>query len=317
MISDEIFPSSAPLVVGLGEVLWDVFPDGKKLGGAPANFAYHAAAQGCNGCVVSAVGDDALGREIESALAAKKLAAALPRVAYPTGTVRVALDSVGVATYVFAENSAWDNLPFTEEFEAIARRAAAVCFGSLAQRSPRSRETIARFLDCVPADAIRVFDANLRQNFYTDEILRTSLRRCTVLKINEDEAPKISAAIGGNARADDSIFPEIFRSSPATKIVVLTLGSAGSLVVSRDGERSFLPADPSIVVADTVGAGDSFTASFISALLFGKTIPEAHRHATDVANFVCSRHGAMPEIPSALRAGQSGDTKRSRELEKD
>ena len=316
MISEKIFSSPAPLVVGLGEVLWDVFPEGKKLGGAPANFAYHAAAQGCNACVVSAVGDDELGREIESALAEKNLAASLPRVARPTGTVRIALDSAGVATYVFAENCAWDNLPFTAEFEAVARRTAAVCFGSLAQRSPRSRETISRFLDCVPADAIRVFDANLRQNFYADEILRESLRRCTILKINEDEAPIIAAAIGGNARADDSIFPEIFRFSPMTKIVVLTLGNAGSLVASRNGERSFCPADSSIAVADTVGAGDSFTASFVSALLLGKPLSEAHRHAADVANFVCSRHGAMPEIPPALRVKQNSRTERSRELEK-
>lgn len=173
-----------PLAVGLGEVLWDVFPDGKRLGGAPANFAWHAAQQGCRACVVSAVGDDALGREIESALAGKNLPAVLPRLPQPTGTVRIALDESGSAAYRFAENCAWDNLPFSPEAERVARSADAVCFGSLAQRGARSRETIARFLDCVPAGALRVFDVNLRQNFFTDEILRGSLARCSILKLN-------------------------------------------------------------------------------------------------------------------------------------
>ena len=292
---------AAPLVVGLGETLWDVFPDGRKLGGAPANFAYHADRQGCRGCVVSAVGDDALGREIEAVFSEKRLDALLPRVARPTGTVRIALDSAGVATYAFAEDSAWDNLPFSAETEALARRAAAVCFGSLAQRSPRSRETISRFLDCVPAGAIRVFDANLRQNFYDDAILLASLARCTILKINEDEAPVVAALLGADARSRETLFSAVFEKFPSVEIVVMTLGKAGSLVASRDGARSSVPADSSVRVADTVGAGDSFTASFVAALLFGKTLSEAHRHATDVANFVCSRHGAMPEIPPALR----------------
>lgn len=304
MISSEMRHSedeTAPLVVGLGETLWDVFPDGRKLGGAPANFAYHADRQGCRGCVVSAVGDDALGREIEAVFAAKHLEALLPRVARPTGTVRIALDSAGVASYAFAEDSAWDNLPFTAETETLARCAAAVCFGSLAQRSPRSRETISRFLDCVPAEAVRVFDANLRQNFYDDEILLSSLARCTILKINEEEAPVIAALLGADARSREALFSAVFEKFSSAKIVVMTLGKAGSLVASRDGARSSVPADAGVRVADTVGAGDSFTASFVASLLFGKTLSEAHRHATDVANFVCSRHGAMPEIPPSLR----------------
>ena len=264
-----------PLAVGLGEVLWDVFPDGKRLGGAPANFAWHAAQQGCRACVVSAVGDDALGREIESALAGKNLPAVLPRLPQPTGTVRIALDESGSAAYRFAENCAWDNLPFSPEAERVARSADAVCFGSLAQRGARSREAIARFLDCVPAGALRVFDVNLRQNFFTDEILRGSLARCSILKLNEDEAPVVAALLGADARCSrETLFAALFENFPALEIVVETLG---------------------------VGAGDSFTACFVACLLFGKTPEVAHQRAAATADFVCSRSGAMPEIPRELR----------------
>lgn len=291
-----------PLAVGLGEVLWDVFPDGKRLGGAPANFAWHAAQQGCRACVVSAVGDDALGREIESALAGKNLPAVLPRLPQPTGTVRITLDESGSAAYRFAENCAWDNLPFSPETERVARSADAVCFGSLAQRGARSRETIARFLDCVPAGALRVFDVNLRQNFFTDEILRGSLARCSILKLNEDEAPVVAALLGADARCfRETLFAALFENFPALEIVVETLGKAGSAVATRGGVRSEVPADPRVRVVDTVGAGDSFTACFVACLLFGKTPEVAHRRAAATADFVCSRAGAMPEIPRELR----------------
>lgn len=291
-----------PLAVGLGEVLWDVFPDGKRLGGAPANFAWHAAQQGCRACVVSAVGDDALGREIESALAGKNLPAVLPRLPQPTGTVRIALDESGSAAYRFAENCAWDNLPFSPEAERVARSADAVCFGSLAQRGARSREAIARFLDCVPAGALRVFDVNLRQNFFTDEILRGSLARCSILKLNEDEAPVVAALLGADARCSrETLFAALFENFPALEIVVETLGKAGSAVATRGGVRSEVSADPRVRVVDTVGAGDSFTACFVACLLFGKTPEVAHQRAAATADFVCSRAGAMPEIPRELR----------------
>lgn len=289
-----------PLVVGLGEVLWDVFPDGKRLGGAPANFAYHASRQGCEGVVVSAVGKDAFGREIEALFADRKVSAFLSEVVAPTGTVEISLDSSGVPAYVFSENCAWDNLPFTAETESLARRASAVCFGSLAQRSPRSRETIRRFLDCVPASALRVFDMNLRQNFFTEEVLLDSFARCTVLKINEDEFPLAAALVGAPGASREAFFPAFFGKFPSARLVILTLGKAGSLVVSREGARSRVSADPSVKIADTVGAGDAFTAGFVSALLFGAPLEAAHRHAAALADFVCSRAGAMPEIPAEL-----------------
>jgi len=291
-----------PLVVGLGEILWDIFSDYKRLGGAPANFAYHAAQQGFAGTVVSAVGDDALGYEIETVLTEKNLPALLPRRSAQTGRVDISLDANGVASYVFAENCAWDDIPFLPETEALARRAAAVCFGSLAQRDSRSRATILRFLDCVPEKSIRVFDINLRQNFFSKNILADSLARATILKVNEDEFPVLVETVGlpKNISADE-FFLGIFENCPRVEIIILTLGKSGSRIASRDGERSFVPADTSIEVVDTVGAGDSFTAGFVCALLAGKTLPVAHRHATELANFVCSRAGAMPKIPASLR----------------
>lgn len=282
-------------VVGLGEVLWDVFPDGKRLGGAPSNFAFHASREGCDGIVVSAVGSDTLGAEIISFLRQKNLPALLPRVPEPTGTVSVSTDSVGVASYVFAENCAWDNIPFSSETETVARSAAAVCFGSLAQRDPRSRSTVLRFLDCVPSTALRVFDVNLRQNFYTKEIVESSLSRCSILKMNEDEAPVISGLLGVISCSRESFFSALFEKFPALKIIIFTLGEAGSTVAGREGVLSEIPADTSIRVVDTVGAGDAFTAGFVAALLHGADVSSAHRRATELAGFVCSRAGAMPE----------------------
>jgi len=207
--------SEKSLVVGLGEILWDVFPDHKRLGGAPANFAYHAARQGFAGTVVSAVGDDTLGREIETILAEKNLPALLPRRSAQTGRVDISLDENGVASYVFAENCAWDDIPFLPEPEALARRAAAVCFGSLAQRDARSRATILRFLDCVPANSIRVFDINLRQNFFSKNVLADSLARATILKVNEDEFPVLAEVVGLPKNISvDEFFLGIFEKCP-------------------------------------------------------------------------------------------------------
>ena len=156
-------------IVGMGEALWDILPSGKKIGGAPANFAYHVSQFGLNSCVVSAVGNDALGDEIVNNFTEKKLNLKIARVPFKTGTVQVEMDDVGVPQYVINENVAWDNIPFTPELEELAKNTKAVCFGSLAQRCPVSRNTIHRFLDAMPDDddRLRVFDINLRQGFYS------------------------------------------------------------------------------------------------------------------------------------------------------
>ena len=183
------------IIVGMGEALWDVLPEGKKIGGAPANFAYHVSQFGFDSRVVSAVGNDELGDEIMSVFKEKKLNTQIERVDYPTGTVQVTLDAEGVPCYEIKEGVAWDNIPFTDELKRLALNTRAVCFGSLAQRNEASRATINRFLDTMPEidGQLKIFDINLRQDFYTKEVLRDSFQRCNVLKINIGQAGGRSA----------------------------------------------------------------------------------------------------------------------------
>lgn len=290
------------IAVGLGEVLWDVFPNGKRLGGAPANFSYHLAQQGFPTELVSAVGEDADGKRILEHLSRKQVSTKYTsRVPAPTGRVAVELDAAGVATYRFSENCAWDNLAFSPEKEKLAKQTDAVCFGTLAQRASRSREAILRFLDAIPVSSIRVFDVNLRQNFFSEKIILDSLERCSVLKINEDETPVISKLLGVNLRSREMFLDAVFEKFPGIKMIAQTLGKAGSIVRSRDGIHSEIAAEESIRLIDTVGAGDAFSAGLVAALLQGASVREAHSHAAKLAGYVCSRAGAMPEVPAAYR----------------
>ena len=237
--------------VGLGEILFDVFPTGSQLGGAPANFAYHAGQHGLLSVAVSAVGNDAFGEEALRQLDEKGLKHIMPKVNFPTGTVQVELDSEGVPTYDIKTDVAWDNIPFTTDVKEIAAYTGAVCWGSLAQRNEVSRNTIYQFLDHTPEDCLKIFDINLRQNFYTKEIICESLKRCN-----------------------------------------------GSYVFAP-GSKSFQET-PKVEVADTVGAGDSFTGTFCACILKGMTIAEAHKRAVEVSAYVCTQHGAMPALPPEL-----------------
>lgn len=289
------------LVVGMGEVLWDVLPDGRKIGGAPANFAYHVSQFGLPGCVVSAVGNDPLGREIIDYFTSKDLRFLLSEVPYPTGTVQVEIDGAGIPRYEICENVAWDNIPFTPELEELARHTRAVCFGSLAQRSAVSRQTVNRFLDSMPQrpDSLIVFDINLRQAFYDLETVSNSMKRCNVLKINDEELETVSLMFG----LDEPGVEERCRRLLADfelSMLILTCGVDGSYVFTP-GEVSYQPT-PSVEVADTVGAGDSFTAAFISGILKGKTVAEAHRLAALTSAYVCTCHGAMPLLPEDYTA---------------
>ena len=286
-------------VVGLGEVLWDVLPEGKKLGGAPANFAYHAGQfLGMDNTIaVSALGNDKLADETVDALKEHGLNDLLPRVPYPTGTVQVQLDEQGIPTYDIKENVAWDNIPFDEDIAQIARNCRAVCFGSLAQRNVVSRETIQKFLDATPADCLKIFDINLRQQFYTQEILRESFQRCNILKINDEELVLIGRMFGYPG-LDIENKCWLILGKYNLDMLVLTCGTNGSYVFTP-GQMSFQET-PKVKVADTVGAGDSFTGSFVGSILNGKSVPEAHRTAVQVSAFVCTKNGAMPTLPQEL-----------------
>lgn len=287
------------IVVGMGEALWDVLPEGKKIGGAPAKFAYHISQFGLPSCVVSAVGKDTLGNELIDNFISKGLNMLVEQVAYPTGMVKVELDSAGIPQYDIKENVAWDNIPYTVKLDALASKTKAVCFGSLAQRNDVSCATINRFLEAIPktADTLVVFDINLRQDFYDKEILVNSIKRCNVLKINDEELVTVSQLFGFS----DIDFHDKCRlllEKYNLKMLILTCGINGSYVFTTD-KVSFLPT-PKVEVADTVGAGDSFTAAFVASILKGKSVTDAHSIAVQTSAFVCSQKGAMPILPSEI-----------------
>lgn len=285
------------VIVGLGEVLWDVLPDGRKLGGAPTNFAYNVGQFGLNALTISAIGNDDLAAETLHTLDANKLNYLTPVVDYPTGTVQVSLNEQGVPSYNICENVAWDNIPFTEEMKTAAKNCRAVCWGSLAQRNEKSRKTILDFVDATPKDCMKIFDINLRQSFYSEEIICESLKRCNILKINDDELVTMGQMFG---------YPELDITNKCWLILgkynldmlVLTCGTNGSYVFSH-GKMSF-KSTPKVDVADTVGAGDSFTGSFCAARLNGKSIEEAHTIAVETSAYVCTQKGALTVLPKEI-----------------
>lgn len=293
-------------VVGLGEALWDVLPDGtKNIGGAPANFAYHAGQFGHDTIAVSAIGSDTLGDETCAVLDAKKLEYSFQRVPYPTGTVQVTLDGSGIPSYDIKEGAAWDNMPYTPELEEIARSCRAVCFGSLAQRNAVSRDAIRKFVEATPEDCMRIFDINLRQHYYGKDVIEESLYLCNVLKINDEELDIVGRMFG---HASNLTSPEGLSDKEVSNVcqtlirdytlntLILTCGVNGSYIFTSDGLKSFL-STPKVDAIDTVGAGDSFTGSFCAARLLGMPVPKAHRLAVEVSAFVCTQHGAMPDLP--------------------
>ena len=283
-------------VIGIGEALFDVLPEGKKLGGAPANFAYHVSQFGLESCAVSAIGKDELGVELVNELNQHHLNYNIEQVDYPTGTVQVTLDDNGIPCYDIKEGAAWDNIPYTPQLAELAKDCTAVCFGSLAQRNEVSRNTIHRFLDDMPDEEGRykVFDINLRQGFFTKEIITESIKRCNILKINDEELITISRLFG---------YPGIDLENKCwllmgkynLKMLILTCGVNGSYVFTP-GSKSFIET-PKVEVADTVGAGDSFTGAFVASILKGKSVREAHELAVKVSAYVCTQNGAMPELP--------------------
>lgn len=281
------------VVIGLGEILWDIMPNGEKyLGGAPANFAYHVSRLGVPSCVVSAVGDDDLGSEILDFLKSKRLSHYIDVLPFSTGRVLVELDEQGIPSYNICRDVAWDKLSFTPQYRDLAGRASAVCFGSLAQRDVVSRNFIRTFIESVPDGSLRVFDVNLRQDFYDVKVIDWSLRNCDILKLNEEELPVISSLTGMSSNSENDMCKELI-SKYELDYLILTKGSKGSAVFSPS-HKSEIPT-PEISVVDTVGAGDAFTAAFVATILKGDSFETAHAVAVKVASEVCCHAGAMPE----------------------
>ena len=286
-------------IVGLGELLWDMLPQGKQLGGAPANFAYMTALLGDRGIVASRVGDDRLGQEAIWQLKSSGLDTSYVQkdAGHETGTVLVRLDSKGQAEYRFSADVAWDHLGWTEQWQELALSADAVCFGSLAQRSEVSRTTIRKFLQSVPANAARIFDVNLRQSFYSAEVLRVSLLHANIAKVNSEELPRIMELFGeefSGERDGATWLADEF----GLKLVCVTRGHRGSILQCNgvcDEHAGF-----TVKVADTVGAGDAFTAALVHHWLRGTALAEMNLAANRMGAWVASQEGAMPTADDSV-----------------
>jgi fructokinase len=286
-------------MIGIGEVLWDLLPSGPQLGGAPANFAYHAHALGASAQIITRVGDDRFGHEIIEQFRKMNLPDDLVQLdnEAPTGTVTVTLDGNGVPEFIIHENVAWDRLAATSAALEAVQAADAICFGSLAQRDGTSRQAIQRLAASAPASAWRIFDINLRQHFFTHEIIEHSLTLANVLKLNDSELPIVAEMFGvdGSIRCQIESLAQRFN----LLVVALTRGPEGSLLF-QEGRWSELPAEK-VEIKDTVGAGDAFTAALCLGLLGGMGLDEINAAANRVAAFVCSCNGATPSMPESLR----------------
>ncbi len=286
------------IVVGLGEILWDVFPDGARFGGAPANVACHAAQLGADARMASAVGRDELGAKALAALGEKGVGIdCVLETDYPTGVVRVELDAAGKATYEFASDTAWDHLEWLPPLAMLAAQTEAACFGTLGQRSELSRQTIRRFVQMAPETALKVFDINLRPPFYTADVIWESLKIANVLKLNEDELPLLAklCQLAGDGEV------ELLRQLALKfdlKVVALTRGDRGA-VLCRGGETSEFKGRP-VQVVDTVGAGDAFTAALLMGLFEDWELDAINERACRIAAYVCTQPGATPRIPQDL-----------------
>jgi len=297
-----------PSIVSLGEVLWDLFPEGARFGGAPANFACHAALLGCDVAMLSAVGADSRGREAVDILRGYGIdTTMIQRLEdVPTGTVGVSLDAGGKPTFVIHEGSAWDRIAWTPGLETRIAEADAVYFGSLGQRGEVSRGTIRRALEMAAAsNTLRILDINLRSPYYDDPLILQSVEACSVLKLSDDELKSVTRACridaGGGAEAPLRSLLERFN----LDLVVMTRGAEGAVVVTA-AETIEQPGIPT-TVRDTVGAGDAFTAALAAGLLRGEALPTIARNACEVAATVCSQPGAVPEYPGAAEGGSPTD----------
>ena len=297
-------------IVGVGELLWDLFPEGKQLGGAPANFAYMTSLLGDEGLVASRVGSDALGRSAARRLQRIGLKSSYLQMdpTHRTGTVRVEVDTAGQPTFEIAESVAWDFFQWTTEWHELAEKADAVCFGSLAQRSPRSQATIRAFLQAVGPRTVRILDANLRQHFYSKETLDESLRLTDIVKLNQEELAAIAKLLGHPSEPEDRA-ARWLRDTYKLKLVCVTRGANGSLLVAEK-EVSDHPGCK-VNVVDTVGAGDAFTAALVYHYLRHGSLTTMNEAANRMGSWVASQIGATPKRDNRhlerIRTSSAGD----------
>ncbi len=291
------------LIAGVGELLWDILPDSRQMGGAPANFVCHAGKMNTDAYLISAVGDDRDGSDILRRLESMPVNRKFVQIdqQHPTGTVTVHLDENGVPSYVIHENVAWDNIRWTEELRQLARKCDAACFGTLAQRCDVSMNTIHDFIASTPPECLRVLDVNFRQVFYNEEIVSDSLELANVLKLSEEELEMMARILGLPPHMNDQL--STLRDKYALKWIAVTRGPRGSVMVNSQCVSDcpgFDPADLSMTeggVGDTVGAGDAFTAAMTIGILSGHDIEEINTNANRIAAFVCSQPGATPDLP--------------------
>jgi fructokinase len=293
-------PGPAPLSLCWGEILWDRFPDGARLGGAPANVAFHLAALGGSVALASRVGDDDAGRTAIAAMAARGVDTSLIQLdaRRPTGAVDVAVDAEGNATYTLNRGGAWEHIAWSSEVGARLSHAAALCFGTLSQRTDAGREALERAIAAAPPGCLRVCDPNLRPSGVDADVVRTSLAAATVVKINEREEQQLRILFG----VADSIDWLMTRSA---RVVALTRGAGGSRLITRAGEHD-CAGFPAASGGDTVGAGDAYTATLVHMLLRDRATAEINETACRVGCFVASVRGATPALPAALIAAANG-----------
>ncbi|HJP86740.1 MAG TPA: carbohydrate kinase [Gemmatimonadaceae bacterium] len=290
---------SRPVIAAIGEVLWDVYPDAARFGGAPANFACHAAAFGADALLVSAVGNDEAGDRAMATLERHHVdtTSVVRDPAHATGKVDVTVDASGQASYQFADDVAWDHLSWADSLALLAQQLDAICYGTLAQRSKESRETIHRLVGATLPGTMRMFDVNLRQAFFTTEVIDASLRLATALKLNEEELAIVAELCGVAGSVNQEVMRALLDRYELS-IVALTCGPNGAVLMTAD-DVSECPAVPTQIV-DTVGAGDAFTAALVIDFMRGLPLGEINRHANMVAAFVCSQAGAVAPLPAGL-----------------
>ncbi|MBT1176181.1 carbohydrate kinase family protein [Bifidobacterium callimiconis] len=285
-----------PIVLSLGEILWDMIPEGKRAGGAPVNFIYHATKNGADGYSISAIGQDELGDELLAAVEKTGIKSILQRNAYPTGRADVKLEN-GIPEWTIVKDVAWDHIALTQDLIDLVRKADAICYGSLACRMQESHDTIMKLLKLSRPETLRYYDINIRGDHYSKELIEEQLADATVFKLNDDELVLLRPMFGITGTDEEAC--KWFMDNYDLDYVILTAGADFSTILAKDGEISTLPT-PRVEVSDTIGAGDSFSGAFTINILLGKSLKEAHRAAVNTAAYVCTQAGAWPDYPEVM-----------------